>query len=233
MRYFPIVFIVFFILFLIEVITTIKKRSEAGEMLIYATYESRASEPFNLIGGFIIVLLYLWILYKQLKRVVPLLYPQYLDKWYQIFNRELLERIREGFVEKGMLYESQIIAQFSGFMYLMLFISWIIITFIYAYDYFGKKGICDKAIFLGRSSLYSWNKISCYEWGEHYYKGNKGLKKLHISIKNGKVSRMLTGKDEMKVNLAVRIEDYEKADSILQERITKCEEAVNDKAGAI
>lgn len=210
-------------MFLIGIITTIKERSKAGEMLIYATYESRASESFNLIGGFIIVLLFLWIFYKDLKRVVAVLYPQYLDKWYQIFNRELLEGIREGFVEKGMLYESQIVARFSDFTYLMLFISWIIITCIYGYDYFGKKGICDKAIFLGRSSLYSWNKISCYEWGEQFYRRNRGYKKLHIFVKSGKISRLLTGKDTMKVNLAVSTEDYEKAESILQDRIAKCE----------
>ncbi len=229
MRYFLLVFIVFLIMTSIDILTTINKRSRAGEMLVYVKCESRALLIFSLIGASIVALLYLWIFYKRLNRLVSVLYPQYLDKWYQIFNYRLLEEIREGFVEKGMLHESITVERFtdSGLFYLMLFIFWIIITCTYAYDYFGKKGICDRAIFLGRSSLYNWNRISCYEWGEHFYKGNKGYKKLHIFIKNGKISKRLAGKETMKVNLAVSIEDYEKADSILQERIAKCEEAVN------
>jgi len=232
-RYFPIIYIAFLILLLIEIIKTIKKRSKAGEILIYVTYESRASQIFNLIAASIVLLLYFWIFYKRLKRVVSVLYPQYLDRWYHIFNYRLLEGIREGFAENGMNYELLTVIRFeSGLNYLVLFILWIIITCTYAYDYFGEKGICDKAVFLGRTS-YSWGEISCYEWGEHYYRGNKGFKKLHIFIKNGKISRWLSRKDTMKVNLVVAVEDYEKAESILGNRISKCEEAVNDKAEAI
>lgn len=230
MRFFTILLIAFLIMLFIEIMATIKKRSKAGEMLVFVTYENRASQIFNLIAASIVIPLYFWIFYKRLKRVVSVLYPQYLDKWYHIFNYRVLEGIRESLVEKGMTYELLTVTRFeSGLNYLVLFILWIIIICTYAYDYFGKKGICEKAVFLGRTS-YDWSEISRYEWGEHYYRGNKGLKKLHIFIKNGKIGRWLTGNDTMKVNLAVRIEDYEKAEGIFQERITKFEEAVNDKA---
>jgi len=223
-RYFLLVFIVFLIMTSIDILTTINKRSRAGEMLVYVKCGSRALLIFNLIGTSIVALLYLWIFYKRLNRLVSVLYPQYLDKWYQIFNYRLLEEIREGFVEKGMLHESITVERFtdSGLFYLMLFILWIIITCTYAYDYFGKKGICDRAIFLGRSFLYCWNKISCYEWGEQCNKRNRKYRKLAIFVNNGKLSRWLTGNDTMKVNLMVNMEDYEKAEGILRDKMLKC-----------
>lgn len=70
MSFFTILLIVFLITFIIEIITTIKKRSKAGEILIYVTYESRVSQIFNLIAASIILPLYFLIFYKRFKRSV-------------------------------------------------------------------------------------------------------------------------------------------------------------------
>lgn len=167
----------------------------------------------------------LLVFYLCLKDVIPVLYPQYLDKWYQIFNYNLLQGLSEDFMGKRMLYESLVVSKYAntGLFNLVESALWMILTFIYIYDYFQKKGICERAIYLGRASLYKWNEISHYEWGEQLSKRNKEYRKLSIFIKNGKIIRWLTNEDSTKVDMLVNVEDYEKAEDILRDKIVKCE----------
>jgi len=221
---FAILIFLFLFLLLSEIYEILVKKPKKEELLLCVKREFRASENLHLIFVPLFWLLNLWVFYTRLKKVMPVLYPQYLDKWYQVFNYNLLQGISEDFMDKRMLYESLVVSNYAdtGLFNLVESALWMTLTFIYIHDYFQKKGFYNRAVYLGRATLIKWNEISHYEWGEQLSKRNREYRKLSVFINNGKISRWLTDSDTTKVDMLINKEDYEKAEGILRDKMVKC-----------
>ena len=221
MGYSAYMFIAFIIIGAVDILVMLKNKPKKDEILVEVKTGSKGAELFNLIAAPFVALLSAWVFVIRLRKAIPILYPQYMDKWHQVFDHKLLESINQTLLKEKKFSQFLTVASFtdSGLLNLMISVAWIIIGCLHVFDYFQKKGIYEKGIYLGRLSSYKWDKACGYELRESYKKKDKEYTQLVIFARRNKINKWITGSETSEVKMIIDKEVYEKAEGILKDKI--------------
>lgn len=162
----------------------LKKRKRADRELLRLT--AKINMNINILFSVIFLILFIvmiYLLYDALSKSHILFKDKYIDSFFQIFDDAYINDLREYFVNNVMVGHLLITVQYLiDIPKLVFYISFMISLSIYHF-YIGFKQniIYEDGIFIN-STLYKWDDIKGFEWGELRERKGKAYYSLTVNL---------------------------------------------------
>lgn len=153
-------------------------------------------------------------------RAYSILIPDYLNKWYQIFDYNSLQIIKDIFFQNNRLLELHVITTFMNLKLDGLSMSIVLLTMGISQLYKGlqRKTISNEGVYC-LYKVINWIEIVEYEWQYPIRKNNikQNIKyyKLSLNVKNSKFIRWLLYQDTVIYTLKISTHDKDKVDCLI------------------
>ena len=196
--------------------TRVKERQKRDSELI--RLNSKFSININiLLAGIFLTLgvLMIYLLYDAVSKSHVLFSDKYIEDFFQIFDDAYINSLREYFVNNVMVAHLLVTVQYLINIPRFVFLTVLMLSYSIYYCYIGFKPniIYEDGIFIN-NTLYKWDDIRGFEWGELREGENKAYYDLIVNLP--KLYDLNVDK-----KLRINADDRDKTDEILAENIIK------------
>ncbi|NYB72983.1 hypothetical protein HZF24_02375 [Sedimentibacter hydroxybenzoicus DSM 7310] len=209
------VIVIVFVFYLIYSIRLKEKRRKDKE-LIRLNFKVNINMNILFAASFLILgILVVYLLYGAISKSYIPFKGKYIDSFFQIFDDAYIDSLREYFLNNNMVGQLLVTVQYLMDIPQHVFLAVFMISFSIYYFYVGFKQniIYEDGIFVN-STLYKWDGILGFDWGELHEKENKAYYDLTVNLP--KLYDLNVDK-----KLRVNAEDRDKIDEILVANIIK------------
>lgn len=209
------VIVTVFVFYLIYSIRLKEKRRKDIE-LIRLNFKVNINMNILFAVSFLILgILVIYLLYGSISKSYIPFKGKYIDSFFQIFDDAYINSLREYFLNNNMVVQLLVTVQYLMDIPQHVFLAVFMISFSIFYFYVGFKQniIYEDGIFIN-STLYKWDGILGFDWGELREKENKAYYDLTVNLP--KLYDLNVDK-----KLRINAEDRDKIDEILVVNIIK------------
>ncbi len=196
--------------------TGVKERQKRNSELI--RLNSKFSININILFSWIFLtlgILIIYFLYDAVSKSNVLFRDKYIEDFFQIFDEDYINSLRKYFVDNAMVAHLLVTVQYFIKIPRFVFLTVLMLSYSIYYCYIGfKPNIIYEDGILINNTLYKWDNIKGFEWGELRERENKAYYDLTVNLP--KLYDLNADK-----KLRINADDRDKISQILNDNIEK------------